>query len=97
MITGIVADVLPSVETQNMEVSFASANVDTTKLFPVSNQLILYNQEQAKRGKPDLRRKKNNIVYFEFSDSEINDISDEGKTFILKRMSREERHGSFLP
>ena len=97
MITGKTADVLQSVETQNIEVCITYAKVDTVKLSPVSNQLVLYNQEQANRGKPDLRRKKNNIVYYEFSDSEVNDISDEGKTFILKRMSREERQGSVFP
>ncbi|KAK2712833.1 hypothetical protein QYM36_011508 [Artemia franciscana] len=71
------AEILPSVKTQNVEVSFISADGDTAKISPVSNQLELDNQEQPDQGKPNLRRKKNNTVYYEFSDSDINDISDE--------------------
>ena len=83
MITDFTAEILPSVKTQNVEVSFISADGDTAKISPVSNQLELYNQEQPDQGKPNLRRKKNNTVYNEFSDSDINDISDEDMTFIL--------------
>jgi len=88
LITDATADALPSVETQNTDISSVSLDVDTATISPGFIQPEVENQEQGDQGKPDLRRKKNNVIYYEFSDSEINDISDEGKTFILKRMSR---------
>ncbi|XP_065556496.1 zinc finger protein Xfin-like isoform X2 [Artemia franciscana] len=74
------AEILPSVETQNMEVSFTTADADTAKLSPVFNHLIPDNQEQDDQGKPEFRRKKNNTLYYKFSDSDINDLSDEETT-----------------
>ncbi|KAK2721426.1 hypothetical protein QYM36_003647, partial [Artemia franciscana] len=76
MITDTTAEILPSVETQNMEVSFTATDADIAKLSPVFNHLILDNQEQDDQGKPEFRRKKNNTLCYEFSDSDINDFSD---------------------
>ncbi|KAK2712582.1 hypothetical protein QYM36_011312, partial [Artemia franciscana] len=74
------ADALPSVETQNTDISSVSLDVDTATISPGFIQPEVENQEQGDQGKPDLRRKKNNVIYYEFSDSEINDISDEDTT-----------------
>ncbi|XP_065573146.1 uncharacterized protein LOC136035336 isoform X5 [Artemia franciscana] len=88
----ITAEILPSVETQNMEVSFTAADADTAKLSPVFNHLILDNQEQDDQGKPEFRRKKNNTLCYEFSDSDINDFSD--KDAMLKDSKKEKKNGS---
>ena len=53
MITDNTTKILPSVEMQNMEVSFTAADADTAKLSPVFNHLILDNQEQDDQGKPE--------------------------------------------
>ncbi|XP_065573142.1 E3 SUMO-protein ligase EGR2-like isoform X1 [Artemia franciscana] len=91
----ITAEILPSVETQNMEVSFTAADADTAKLSPVFNHLILDNQEQDDQGKPEFRRKKNNTLCYEFSDSDINDFSD--KDIDLSERHKEDEYPAAVP
>ena len=87
MIVDTAADMVTSVEAQNMDVSSASVAVDTVKISPVLNYITPGNQKRPDQERTDPRLSK---------PCRIKGISDEGMKFILKRICREERQGSLL-
>ncbi|KAK2712830.1 hypothetical protein QYM36_011507 [Artemia franciscana] len=74
------ADILSSVKTQIMECTSISSDVDTAKISPAFNQLIPDNQQQADQRKLNLRRRKDNVVYYGCFDSDVKDFSNEETT-----------------
>jgi hypothetical protein len=55
--------------------------------------VLITHSTHADQEKPVLRRRKNNAVYYESSDSDEEDISNEGMELILIYLSKEERYG----